>query len=99
MTYDCAILAGVERTTIFLPPELRRRLSDEAKAQGRPQAEVVRDALEGYLARRRPKLPSMVGMVSIGLDGAEAKRRVRQEWAKDAAEGRVKPRRRRPGDK
>lgn len=86
-------LADVERTTIHLPPELRQRLADEARREGRAQAIIVREALERYLSRRRPERPRLVGVVSRGdADARRAKQWVREQWAKDAPRGR-KPKR------
>ncbi len=39
--------------TISLPPELARRLEEEAKALGRTKSELVREALSDYLWRER----------------------------------------------
>ena len=48
------------KTTIYLPPPLKDRISRVARAQSRSEAAVIRDALEKYTAnegRPRPTLP------------------------------------------
>jgi predicted transcriptional regulator len=85
----------MERTTLYVPEELRRRLADEARRQGRPQAELVREALVRYLDRQRPERPRLVGVASrTGVSARVAKRAVRSAWERDAARGRRKPTRR-----
>lgn len=37
------------RTQIYLPEELRERLDERARAEGKTMAEVVRDAVERYV--------------------------------------------------
>jgi hypothetical protein len=48
--YRC-ILPPVERTQIYLPADLRAKAMARADREERSFAAVVRDALEGYLAR------------------------------------------------
>ena len=87
---------SMARTTMFLPEDLRRRLADEARRRGQPQAVLVREALEGYLDRAKAKrsLPTFVGSASSGeVDARDAKRWVREEW--DKKRGRREAERRR----
>jgi predicted DNA-binding protein len=49
-----------EKTTLYLPWELHRALRDAAKREGRPQAALIRSALEEYLGKKeRPSLRSL----------------------------------------
>jgi plasmid stability protein len=75
----------VEKTTLYLPEELQRNLREAARREGRPQAELVRDALTAYLrARRRRPYPQSVGMLEDNeLSSEDAKRWVRARWADD----------------
>lgn len=73
----------VEKTTLYLPSELRRALKEAARSEKKAQAVVIRRALEEYLERReRPRLRS----VGIGedreLSGAESEDWLRAEWGR-----------------
>lgn len=49
----------MEKTTVYLPIELRARLKAAAHQEGRSQAELIRDALEArFEQRERPRLRS-----------------------------------------
>ncbi len=57
----------MEKTTVYLDPDDYRRLKRLAAAQGRPSAELVREAVSAYAARHAPRaLPR-----SIGSGGSE----------------------------
>lgn len=45
----------MEKTTIYLPPELRRALKAAARTRGSSEAEVIREALAKYTAQIHPK--------------------------------------------
>jgi hypothetical protein len=47
----------VEKTTVYLPADLRARVAATARARGTSEAAVIRDALEKYTERPRPRLP------------------------------------------
>jgi predicted transcriptional regulator len=71
----------MEKTTLYLPRELRRALKEAARSEKKAQSVVIRRALEEYLERReRPRLRS----VGIGedreLSGAESEDWLRAEW-------------------
>lgn len=54
-----------EKITLYLPRELHRALKEAARQEGRPQAELVRGALEEYLGKRpRPS----IGSIGAGED-------------------------------
>lgn len=72
----------MQKTTLYLPIGLRRRLRDQARFTGRPQAELVREALDRYLDQRRPPLPTSIGAGDDpALDAREAKGWVHQRWS------------------
>ena len=50
---------GMRKTTIYLPDELKRKVTFAARKQGRSEAEVIRDAIEAAVkpAAPRPKIP------------------------------------------
>jgi Ribbon-helix-helix protein, copG family len=48
------------KTTVYLPEQLKARIADIARLEGRSEADLIRTALEQYAdgrARPRPKLP------------------------------------------
>lgn len=48
----------MDKTTVYLDPDDYRRLKRLAAAQGRPSAELVREAVAEYAARHVPKRPA-----------------------------------------
>jgi predicted transcriptional regulator len=51
---------GMEKTTVYLPPELKRALARAAAARGQSEAQLIREALSAATARQaapRPRLP------------------------------------------
>lgn len=50
---------GVHRTTIYLPEPLKERLRRAARAEGRTEADLIREGVERLLdgRRRAPTLP------------------------------------------
>ena len=76
-------MPDVEKTTIYLDAELRRRLHAFARQTSQPQAEVIRDALREYLMRHaRPRLPSWVGSITDAppTDSSTIKQEMRPLW-------------------
>ena len=62
----------MKRTTIYLAPELEMLLKSEMLRQNRPMAEIVREAVEAYLAREPRKPPPGAGAFASGhADTAE----------------------------
>ncbi len=65
----------MERTTIYLDPDLKRRLKEAAGRRGVTEASILREALERYLAaetrpRVRPVGRSRDGGVAGRVDDA-----------------------------
>lgn len=94
MTYA----SHMKRTTIFLPDHLRIRLEVAAKRQGRPQAELVREALTEYLEKDEPPWPSFIGAFTTkpefaddGYDSSNIKDWLRSEYELAARLGYYKP--------
>ncbi len=50
---------GVKRTTIYLPDYLKAMLEATARAEGRTEADVIREALDDSLQRRLPRNPRL----------------------------------------
>jgi hypothetical protein len=80
------MLPGMEKTTVYLDPDIQRGLRAMSRARGRPQAELIREALARYLEQSAaPELPSWVGMWKHGpeTDAATVKNEAREAWASD----------------
>jgi Arc/MetJ-type ribon-helix-helix transcriptional regulator len=60
---------GMRKTTVYLPDDLKRRLEQVARQQGRSEAEVIRAALDDYTRREapRPRLPLVRGADSTNV--------------------------------
>lgn len=56
-------MAGALKTTVYLDPEDYARLKDIARDEGRPPAELVREAVAEYSRRKRPlRRPKSIGV-------------------------------------
>ena len=75
---------GVEKTTLYLPVDLQRALKDQARRSGRPQAELVREALRSYLAAAAAApQPASIGLgEDDGLIARESKDWLAGEWSR-----------------
>jgi predicted DNA-binding protein len=73
--------SGVEKTTLYLPRDLQRALREEARRSGRPQAELVRDALRAYLERRERPRARSIGIAADGrLAAGDIEAWLEREW-------------------
>ncbi len=54
----------MEKTTLYLPDDLRQELRAAARRTGQSQAAIVRDAVRSFLDARPAALPRSVGAVS-----------------------------------
>ena len=77
-------LIAMEKTTLYLPSELRQALKVAARSEKKTQAVIIRRALEEYLERRgRPRLLSMGIDEDRELSGSESEDWLRAaEWGK-----------------
>ena len=72
----------MEKTTLYLPTELQASLRALARRTGRSQANLIREALETYVAGQERPRPKSIGIAGDGsLDAADAKRWVHERWA------------------
>lgn len=70
----------MKRTTIYLEPELEVLLKLEVLRQGRPMAEIVREAVQAYVTREPRRVPPGAGAFSSGrADTAERAEQVLSE--------------------
>ena len=73
----------MEKTTLYLPAELRRALKEAARREGKSQAELIREALSAYLARReKPRLRSLGVGEDPELSGRASEKWLEEVWAK-----------------
>ncbi len=69
------------KTTLYLPTDLQQRLKDASRRTGRPQAAIVREALDHYLAATPPLLPTSIGAGDDpDLDARHAKHWLHERW-------------------
>jgi plasmid stability protein len=70
----CGKLCDMDKTTLYLPTELRIALRERSRRMGRPQAEVIREALQAYLHEHEGRpMPRSIGIGSDPeLSGADA---------------------------
>ena len=71
----------MQKTTLYLPADLKLRLTQESRRTGRPQAEIVRRALEAYLGRTPRPLPKSIGLGSDPeLSGVDVDDWLQDHW-------------------
>ncbi len=56
----------MKRTTIYLDPELEILVKLEVLRQGRPMAEIVREAVQAYVTREPRRVPPGAGAFASG---------------------------------
>ena len=71
----------MDKTTLYLTPELRRRLRDAARRSGRRQADVIRSALDAYLDEGQANRPQSIGAgEDDALDAGDTETWLREHW-------------------
>jgi predicted transcriptional regulator len=71
----------LEKTTVYLPAETRRQLTEVARRRNVPQAQLIREALVAFLAsQERPKLRSLGAGHSDEITGHTARRWLQENW-------------------
>jgi predicted transcriptional regulator len=72
----------VNKTTLYLPPELHRGIQEVARRTGRRQAELIRTAIEEYLRAQDRPLPRSIGAgEDSGLAARGSEDWLRSRWA------------------
>ena len=69
------MMYGVKRTTIYLPDDLKAAVERTARAEGRTEADVIREAIADALRRRRRPEP-WIPLVEDGLGDPSIAERV-----------------------
>jgi Ribbon-helix-helix protein, copG family len=81
-------IGPVEKTTVYIDERSKRELEALAKRLGRPQAELLREALVQFLERqKRPSLPTFVATTAVGGDASVDVRRLRERWQRELSQG------------
>ncbi len=71
----------MDKTTLYLTPELRRRLHEVARRTGRRQSDVIRSALDAYLGEGPVNRPRSIGAGEDGvLDAGDTEAWLRERW-------------------
>jgi predicted transcriptional regulator len=74
----------MEKTTIYLPDDLRIALKEIARRSGRPQAELIREAIAAYVSVQERPRPKTFGIVSRGdIQGADIEDWLAENWTPD----------------
>jgi len=71
----------MEKTTLYLPAELQRRLYDAARRTGRSQADLIREALTRFLGEVGTPQPRSIGILADPeLHGEDTEDWLRTAW-------------------
>ncbi|MEA2531111.1 MAG: hypothetical protein QOG89_2755 [Thermomicrobiales bacterium] len=74
----------MDKTTIYIPSQLHAELKAIARRSGRPQAQVIRDALAAYVAEQERPWPKSFGSVEDGsVNGADHEDWLAEHWKPD----------------
>jgi hypothetical protein len=75
----------MEKTTVYLPTELKRSLKASANRQGVTESHIIRQALAVYLASESRELPSVFGSASTdgSLSAANYEDWLAENWKPD----------------
>jgi predicted transcriptional regulator len=74
----------MDKTTIYIPTELHAELKAIARRSGRPQAEVIREALATYVAQQERPWPRSFGIAESGqVSAADSEDWLRENWEPD----------------
>jgi len=70
-------MSRAKKTTIYLPPELKRDVERVAKNERRTEADVIRDAVASSIAERREPEPR-IPLVPYGLGAPDVAERAEE---------------------
>jgi len=74
-------MVRMDKTTLYLPDELKRALRDAARRLGRAQAELIREALTEYLRDHTRPRPQSIGAAADGRVAArDSEAWLRAHW-------------------
>ncbi len=61
----------MDKSAVYLPDEIVDEIKRASQSEGRSEEDIVRDAMDDYLSRRRRGLPSVFGKAKGRLFTAE----------------------------
>lgn len=70
----------MEKTTIYLPADLRWYLKDAARRTGKSQADLIRDALEVQRNAAPPQLPASIGAFRSGTKTGITREQIKSDF-------------------
>lgn len=74
----------MDKTTIYIPTTLHVELKAIARRSGRPQSEVIREALAAYVEQQERPWPKSIGMAEEGsVSGADYEDWLAEHWKPD----------------
>lgn len=74
----------MDKTTLYIPSGLHRRIKEIGRQEGRSQAAVIREALQDYVERQEePPLLSLGAVAHSDLQGADVDDWLRANWHPD----------------
>lgn len=80
-TYGMWYPLDVEKTTLYMPAELQQGLRALARRTGRPQAELIREAIAEYVGTQERPLPRSIGAgTGGGVSGAHSEAWLHAQW-------------------
>ncbi len=78
----------MEKTTLYLPDELHRAIRAASARTSKPMAQLVREALQGYLSEQPPPQPRSLGMGADNeLAARDSESWLEREWGGSPARG------------
>lgn len=71
----------MKKTTVYLDDAVLAEIKIVSRSEGRSEAELLRNAVDEYLERRRAALPSIFGKGSGGkFDAADSEDWLHENW-------------------
>ena len=71
----------MKKTTLYLEEEVLAEIKLTSRSEGRSEAEILREAINDYLERRRSELPTIFGAGSGGkISGADSEDWLLENW-------------------
>ena len=71
----------MERTTVYFPASLRKRVADLARQTQKPQAQIFREAVQAYVDQQsRPPMRSIGSATDPTISGAGSEEYLDRNW-------------------